>query len=73
MSTPHSRNVIILDEPFRFLSENYQEQAGNMLKEISQKLGIQFLIISHNSILASCADKTFTVQIKKGVSQVISI
>lgn len=70
MSTHHSRNTIILDEPFRFLSENYQEQAGNMLKEISEKLHIQFLIISHNTTLASCADKTFIVQIKKGISKV---
>lgn len=71
MSTPHSNNVIILDEPFRFLSENYQEQAGLMLKEISKKLGIQFLIISHNATLASCADKTFNVSIHKGISKVI--
>ena len=70
MQTPHSNNVIILDEPFRFLSENYQELAGNMLKEISKKLGIQFLIISHNITLASCADKTFNISIKKGVSKV---
>jgi len=66
MNTPHSRNIIILDEPFRFLSENYQEQAGDMLKEISDKLGIQFLIISHNTTLASCADKTFNISIKNG-------
>jgi len=66
MTTPHSRNIIILDEPFRFLSENYQEQAGDMLKEISDKLGIQFLIISHNTTLASCADKTFNISIKNG-------
>jgi hypothetical protein len=68
MARPRTRNVIILDEPFRFLSENYQEQASLMLKEISQRLGIQFLIISHNETLASGADKTFNVSIKKGIS-----
>jgi DNA repair exonuclease SbcCD ATPase subunit len=70
MSQPHSRNVIILDEPFRFLSENYQEQASQMLQDISHKLGIQFLVVSHNLTLASFADKTFNVSIKKGVSKV---
>jgi DNA repair exonuclease SbcCD ATPase subunit len=70
MASPRTRNVIILDEPFRFLSENYQEQASLMVKEISQKLGIQFLIVSHNETLASSADKTFTVSIKKGISQI---
>jgi hypothetical protein len=70
MARPRTRNVIILDEPFRFLSENYQEQASLMLKEISQRLGIQFLIISHNETLASGADKTFNVSIKRGISLV---
>jgi DNA repair exonuclease SbcCD ATPase subunit len=70
MSVPHSRNVIILDEPFRFLSENYQEQASLMLKEISEKLGIQFLIITHEKELTTYADRIFEVNIKKGISNI---
>lgn len=70
MSVPHSRNVIILDEPFRFLSENYQEQASLMLKEISSKLGIQFLVVTHENTLANAADRTFQVSIRKGISNV---
>lgn len=72
MSTPHSRNTIILDEPFRFLSENYQEQASIMLKELSKKLGLQFIIVTHEQVLTSYADKTFQVSIKKGRSKVTS-
>jgi DNA repair exonuclease SbcCD ATPase subunit len=72
MCKPRSRSTIILDEPFRFLSENYQEQASMMLREISTKLGIQFLIISHNETLASGADRTFNVSIRKGISNVKS-
>jgi DNA repair ATPase RecN len=68
MQTPKKRNVIILDEPFRFLSENYQEQASQMIKELSTRLGIQFLIISHNATLAGFADKTFRVRKKNGKS-----
>ena len=68
MSTPHSRNTIILDEPFRFLSENYQEQASIMLKELSVKLGIQFIIVTHEMTLTTAADKIFNVSIKKGKS-----
>ena len=70
MARPRTRNVIILDEPFRFLSENYQERASQMVKEISQKLGIQFLIITHEMMLTSAADRIFEVSIKKGVSQI---
>ena len=71
MQRPKSRPTLILDEPFRFLSANYQEQASVMIKEISQKLGIQFIIITHESILTSCADKVFETKIRKGVTQVI--
>jgi DNA repair exonuclease SbcCD ATPase subunit len=70
MARPRTRNVIILDEPFRFLSENYQEQASLMLREISQRLGIQFLIVTHSLTLTTSADRIFEVSIRKGVSQV---
>ena len=70
MTKPHSRNTIILDEPFRFLSENYQEKASIMLKEISKKLNIQFIIVTHEEVLTSYADKIFNVSIRKGRSKV---
>ncbi len=71
MLRPHTRNVIILDEPLRFLSVDLQERASTMIKEISEKLGIQFIIVTHENTLASCADKVFEVSIKKGKSKVI--
>jgi DNA repair exonuclease SbcCD ATPase subunit len=70
MQQHRTRNIIVLDEPMRFLSAEYQENASEMIKEISDKLGIQFLVITHNSTLASYADKTFKVSIKNGVSKV---
>ena len=70
MARPKSRNIIILDEPFRYLSENYQERASSMLSEISDKLGIQFLVISHNETLAAGADKIFTTSIRKGKTRI---
>jgi len=70
MQRPHSRNTIILDEPLRFLSADLQEYASQMIKELSQKLGIQFIIITHNDVLTSYADKVFRVSISKGKSQV---
>jgi DNA repair exonuclease SbcCD ATPase subunit len=70
MQTPHRRNTIILDEPFRFVSENYQEQASTMLKEISKRLGIQFIVITHSQVLASFADRTFNTTIHKGITKI---
>lgn len=70
MSNPRTRNVIILDEPMRFLSTDNQETASEMIKEISNKLGIQFIIITHEQTLAMAADKVFKVNIRKGISTV---
>lgn len=70
MQVPRKRNVIILDEPLRFLSEDRQELASQMIKELSDRLGIQFIIVTHNATLAGYADKTFRVRIRKGVSTV---
>lgn len=71
MQRPRSRATIILDEPLKFLSVNYQEKASVMLKEISQKLGIQFIIVTHEPTLAESADKTFEVKIHKGITEVL--
>jgi DNA repair exonuclease SbcCD ATPase subunit len=70
MERSRSRPVLILDEPLRFLSTDHQEKASVMIKEISQKLGIQFIIVTHEAILASYADKVFETKIKKGVTTV---
>ena len=70
MQNPRSRNVIIMDEPMRFLSRDLQEKASQMLKEISEKLGLQFIIITHEPTLTSEADRVFEVTNKKGISRV---
>lgn len=70
MQQHRTRNIIIMDEPMRFLSEEYQENASEMIKEISNKLGIQFIIVTHNQTLTAYADKVFEVSIRKGISKV---
>jgi DNA repair exonuclease SbcCD ATPase subunit len=71
MQRPKLRNVLILDEPMGQLSIDKQERASEMLKQISQKLGIQILMVTHSEILTSSADRIFRVSIKNGVSQVV--
>jgi DNA repair exonuclease SbcCD ATPase subunit len=73
MQKPRSRSTIILDEPMRFLSADRQEKASQMLKEISKKLHIQFIIITHEEALTEHADNIFQVTIKKGKSNVKKI
>ena len=71
LKRPRSTNTMALDEPFHFLSSDLQEKAGIMLKNLSDKLGIQFIIISHIESLPLAADKVFKVTNKKGISKVL--
>ena len=70
ITSPKTRNTLILDEPFRFLSEEYQEKASIMLSTISKKLGIQIIMVSHCNELIKGADMVFEVDIVNGVSNV---
>lgn len=70
IQTPTRRAVIILDEPFRHLSKKYHETASQMIKELSDKLGIQFIITTHIEALAAYADKSFRTKIRNGVTTV---
>lgn len=67
---PRSRNTIILDEPFRFLSADLQPKAGEMMKLLSERMGIQFIIVTHNKSLIESADRVFTVSKPKEKSVV---
>jgi len=70
MKSPRTRPSIIIDEPFKHLSEKHHEAASQMVKEISDKLGIQFIISTHIPTLATYADKIFNVSIKRGITKV---
>lgn len=70
MQRPKSRNTIILDEPMRFVSADLQNKASEMIKELSERLKIQFIIITHETILTNRADRVFEIEIKKGVSHI---
>jgi len=57
----NSRNTLILDEPLRNLSLDKQPLAFQMINTLSEKLKIQFLIITHNQGFAESADTIFKV------------
>jgi DNA repair exonuclease SbcCD ATPase subunit len=74
LKIPHTRPVIILDEPMRFLSQDRQVYASKMIKELSDKLGLQFLIVTHEDVLAEHADRVFVVEMtKKGNNKISKI
>ena len=65
------QKVMILDQPLSNLDQEHLPKAGELIKELSDKLGIQFIIINHNPALAEIADNTIEVVKRNNVSKVI--
>lgn len=60
--------IMILDEPMRFVSRDLQPKVSALLKELSDKLGIQFIIVSHIPELCECANKIIEIENVNGES-----
>lgn len=69
ITNPQSSNTIILDEPAKFLHGQIDE-AIKMIKDISNKLGLQFIIVSQIPEIAEGADKIFEVTHNNKYSEV---
>lgn len=63
-------NVIIFDEPFRFVSRDLQERAGLILKKLSEKLNIQIILVTHIPELVDVADRIIEVKKTEGISKI---
>jgi DNA repair exonuclease SbcCD ATPase subunit len=70
MQFPKTRPVLILDEPFKHLSVDLLPKASEMLKQLSEDLGLQLIIVTHSEELVECSDKIFKVSLHKGVTTV---
>jgi len=75
MNRPRTRNIMILDEPFKHLKgEVENRKVLEMIKEISQKLKVQIIMISDERIsrdaTIEATDRLFEVSINKGKSKV---
>lgn len=65
-----NRPTFFLDEPFKFLSPDLHEKAGEMVKMVSEKLGIQIIMVSHSETINLNADKIFTMTKEGGISAI---
>jgi DNA repair exonuclease SbcCD ATPase subunit len=72
LEKPISRNVLLLDEPFRFCGA-LTPLAIQMMKEISTRLNIQMIIVTHDSRLSDLADRVWQVNRIKGGESIINL
>lgn len=71
LSPQRTRNVLVLDEPLKFLKgDELPERGAEMIKEISAKIGLQVIMISHVPDQIAGADKRIHVKKRKGKSEV---
>lgn len=78
MQNPRTRNVLILDEPFKHLKgEQANRRMLEMVKEVSDRLGLQIIMVSDERISREATmevtDKLFETTIKKGITKVIEL
>lgn len=66
-----TRNVIIVDEPFRDLKGgNYPSKAGKLVSLLSKKMNLQIILVSHTKEIIDYADRVFIVDKVNGISKV---
>lgn len=65
-------NVVILDEPFKYLSAGLRPIAGQILAKLSKTLKLQIIMVTHDTDMIEVSDKSHKVELKDGVSQVKS-
>ena len=52
LSTPRCRRLVVMDEPFRFVSKQYRPRLRDMLSALSEDMGFQFIFVTHIPELA---------------------
>lgn len=61
-----SRPIFFLDEPFRFIQKDLQSLVAETLNALSEKMGIQIILVTHEPDIAMTADNIIQVGGKDG-------
>jgi ABC-type glutathione transport system ATPase component len=72
MAEPRTAPVFLLDEPSKFLSVDLQPKFGQMLRELSDLLGVQFVVVTHSPEVAESADRAYNVD-KDGAASAVKL
>lgn len=59
---PKRSQVMFLDESFRCVSAEYRPKVATLLKSLSKRIGIQFLLVTHQTELLEAADVAYQLE-----------
>lgn len=63
-------NVIVLDEPYKYVSKTLRPKVAELLSALSEKMGIQFIYVTHIEELSETSNKNIIIKKIQGVSEV---
>jgi len=53
LKRPQSRRLLVLDEPMRFVSASYRQKVKRMMENLSEKMHVQILQVTHANELVT--------------------
>jgi DNA repair exonuclease SbcCD ATPase subunit len=70
LAPDRQETVLFLDETFAFLSEDRHEAMAQFLRELTDKTGVQIVLVTHTPALATYADRIYRFTQTNGVTSV---
>lgn len=64
--TPEARRLLVLDESFAHVSEDYEPRLAEFLREVADKAGVQIVLVTHSRAYDDVADKQYRLQLGRG-------
>lgn len=59
---PDARKLLVLDEVFAHLSEDYVPRMAEFLRELCEKSGLQIVLVTHQPEFSDAAHKTYRIE-----------
>lgn len=59
---PDARRLLVLDEVFAHLSEDYVPRMAEFLRELCEKTGLQIILVTHQPEFAEAAHKVYRIE-----------
>jgi len=66
-----SSRVLVLDETFAHLSAEFEPVMAEVLADMSEKMGVQIILVTHSPTYAEFADSVHTFALVDGVTEVV--
>lgn len=66
-------NILILDETFAHVSDEYLEGVGEFLRELVDKTGIQIVMVTHQPVFSEYADAVYRFSTENGKTKVETV